>query len=151
VSIVRNVLLFLHIAAAIILLGSLIFMDMVTPGLVRGGRDNLPILRKFLQLGRVFGPSASIVFLVGIALVIRGEFQWGDLWISASMLLFIVAAVLGAVPHAKTLETAISKLNDGHPADAEASRLSMLGGVNILIVLVIVYLMVAKPGLSAVG
>ena len=149
--IVRNVLLFLHIAAAILILGSLMFMDMLTPGLVRGGRDNLPILRKFLQLSRVFGPSASIIFLIGIALVIRGEFHWGDPWIGASMLLFIVAAVLGAVPHAKTLESAIGKLEDGHPADAEASRLSVLGGAGIVIVLVIVYLMVAKPGLSAVG
>ena len=30
--------------------------------------------------------------------------------------------------------------------DAEASRLGMLGGLNILILLTIVYMMVAKPG-----
>ncbi len=147
----RNVLLFLHIAAAMLILGSLLFMDMLTPGLVRGGRDNLPMLRKFHQLGRVFGPSASIIFLIGIALVIDGEFQWGDAWLGASMALFIAAAVIGGGPHAKTLESAISKLDDGHPVDAEAGRLSMLGGVNMLILLVIVWLMVAKPGLSAVG
>ncbi|MEP7022127.1 MAG: hypothetical protein ABI808_15905, partial [Pseudonocardiales bacterium] len=67
-------------------------------------------------------------------------------WIGASMTLFIVAAVIGAVPIARTLGSAIEKLNDGHPADAEASSLSMLGGINLLILLTIVYLMVAKPG-----
>jgi uncharacterized membrane protein len=144
---VRNILLFLHISAALLILGSLIFMDMLTPGLVRGGRDNLSTLRKFHQLGRVFGPSASIIFILGIALVFRGDFSWGDAWISASMLLFIVAAVVGAVPITKTLELAISKLDDGHPVEAEAGRLGMLGGIQILIVLTIVYLMVAKPGM----
>jgi uncharacterized membrane protein len=146
--VLRNILLFLHIAAAILILGSLTFIDMMSPGLVRGGRENLTALRKFHQLGKVFGPSAGIIFLIGIALVIRGKFEWGDAWISVSMLLFIVAAAIGGGPHAKTMATAIGKLEDGHPVDAEAGRLSILGGINILILLTIVFLMVDKPGLG---
>lgn len=143
---VTNIMLFLHIAAAILILGGLSFMDMIVPGLVRGGRDNLAVLRKLHSLARVFGPSAFIVFLLGVGLVFNRHWKFSPAWIGASMLLFIVAALIGAIPHTKTLEAAINKIDEGHPADAEASRLGMLGGINILILLTILYLMVAKPG-----
>ena len=143
---VRNILLFLHIAAAITIIGGLVFMDMVVPGMVRAGREYLPALRRLHGLGKIFGPSAAIVFLLGIALVLKNKWDFSHTWIGVSMVLFIIAAVIGAVPMAKTVETAISKIDDGHPADAEASRIGMLGGINILILLTIVYMMVAKPG-----
>ncbi|MEO6714646.1 MAG: DUF2269 family protein [Mycobacteriales bacterium] len=145
---VRNILLVLHIFAAILILGALIFMDMIVPGLVRGGRENLPALRKLESLGRVFGPSSGIVFLLGVALVLRNKvYDFSDVWISAAMGLFVVAAVIGSVPMGRTMSTAITKIDEGHPADGEASRLGMLGAINILIMLTIVYLMVAKPGM----
>jgi uncharacterized membrane protein len=143
---VRNILLFLHIATAILVIGGLTLINMVLPGMVRGGREYLPALRKFEALGRVFGPTSGIVFLLGIALVVKNKWHFNHAWLSSSMLLFIIASVISAVPVARTLQTAISKIDDGHPVDAEASRLGMLGGIVILIVLVIVYLMVAKPG-----
>lgn len=145
----RNILLALHIAAAVLILGGLTFMDMIVPGLVRGGRDNLPALRKLAGLARVFGPSAAIIFILGLILAIADPAKLGyevsDSWLTVSMVLFVVAAVIGAVPIGRALESAIQKIDEGHPADAEASRLGMLGGINILILLTIVYLMVAKP------
>jgi uncharacterized membrane protein len=148
----RNVLLFLHIATAIIIIGSLTFMDMVVPGMVRGGADNLPVLRKLLKLGGVFGPAAAVVFLLGLALVLRQKNDYADFddtWVSLSMLLFIVISVIGSVFGARTLRSGIAKLESGQSADAEAGRLSMVGGVNILLMLVIVWLMVDKPGISS--
>ena len=148
----RNLLLFLHIATAIIIIGSLGFMDMVVPGMVRGGADNLPTLRKFHKLAGVFGPASMIVVLLGLALVLRQKNDYADFddtWVSLSMLLFIVAAVIGSVFGAKTLRAGIDKLESGQSADTEAGRLSMLGGVNILILLLIVWLMVDKPGISS--
>lgn len=143
----RNILLFLHIAASIIIIGGLVFMDMIVPGLVRGGRENLPVLRKLHGMGRVFWPSSAIVLLLGGALVLREKtFEFSQLWLSASVVLFVGAALIGSVPLSRTVATAIGKIDEGHPADAEASRLGMLGGINILILLTITYLMVAKPG-----
>jgi len=144
----RNILLFLHIATAIIIIGGLVFMDMIVPGLVRGGRENLSVLRKLHGMGRVFGPSSAIVLLLGGALVMRDKsFDFSQIWLSASVVLFVVAAVIGSVPMARTMAGAIGKIDEGHPADSEASRLGMLGGINIAILLTIVYLMVDKPGL----
>jgi uncharacterized membrane protein len=148
----RNLLLFLHIAAAIIIVGSLIFMDMVVPGMVRGGADNLPTMRKLHKLSGVFGPASGLVFLLGLALVLRQKgdgADFDDTWVSLSMLLFIVAAVIGSVLGAKTLRSGIDKLESGQSADAEAGRLSMFGGINVLVVLVIVWLMVDKPGITS--
>lgn len=142
----RDLLLFLHIAAAILILGSLIFMDMIVPGMVRGGREYLPALRKLHALGRVFGPSAFIVFLLGVGLVLKTNYEFSETWIGLSMLLFVVAAVNGAVFIGKTLTSAIGKIGEGHDVDAEAKRLGMLGGINILVFLAITYLMVVKPG-----
>lgn len=142
----RDILLFLHISTAIIIIGGLVFMDMLVPGLVRGGRENLPVLRKLAGMGRVFGPSSAIVFLLGVGLLLKNDWSFGKPWVSASMTLFIIAAVIGSVPSQRTLMAAIGKIDEGHPADAEASRLGMLGGINILILLTIVYLMVDKPG-----
>jgi uncharacterized membrane protein len=143
----RDILLFLHIAAAIIIVGGVLFIGMLVPGMVRGGRDYLPALRRLSRLGRIFGPSTAVVFLLGIALVIRNKaIDFSDGWVGASMALFIIASALGGGPTAKTLDRAITKIDDGHPADAEASRLGMLGGISVLIVVVIVYLMVVKPG-----
>lgn len=144
--VVRNILLWLHISAAIIIIGGLVFLDMLMPSMVRGGRDNLPALRRLHAMSKVFGPSALIVFLLGIALVLKNHWKFSHAWIGISMLLFVIAAVLGAVVMGKIVETAIGKIEAGHPTDAEAGRLGMIGGINILIMLTIVYLMVAKPG-----
>lgn len=146
----RDFLLFLHIAFAILLIGGLVYGSMMLPGLARGGPENVPALRKLHQMAKVFGPSSSIVFIIGLILAITdpGGFGYspGQLWLSLSMPLFIVAAVIGSVPEARTTEAAIAKLERGESAEAEAKRLSLLSALNILILLVIVWLMVAKPG-----
>lgn len=143
---VRNIMLWLHIAAAIIILGGLTFSAMIVPGMVRGGREYLPALRRLHGIGKVFEPTTVIIFLLGVGLVFKNDWKFSHLWISLSIALFFIAAFIGAVPTGRTLTTAIGKISDGHPADAEASRLGMLGGINILLLLTIVYLMVAKPG-----
>lgn len=146
----RNFLLFLHISTAILLLGGLSSVSMFAPGLARGGPENLSAMRLLHRLGKVFGPSSGIVFVLGLILAIAdpGDFGYspGQLWLSLSMGLFIVASVLGAGPETKTMEAVIGKFEAGASAEAEAKRLSLFGGLNTVILLVIVWLMVAKPG-----
>jgi uncharacterized membrane protein len=143
----RDFLLFLHIASAILIIGGLAFLSMIVPGLLRGGAENLPALRRLDQLGKVFGPSSIIVFLLGLWLAIRGDFDMGAVWLSASMLIFIVTAVLGGAVGGRLLGKAIGQLESGQSPDSEVSRLSMVGGINIVLLLAIVWLMVDKPGL----
>ena len=144
----RNLLLTAHILTAIVVIGWLAMTAMVTPRLIRGGPGELAAVRWVNRTAGVLGRLAIVVFLLGIALVLRsGEdtLTFKEGWIGASMLLFVVALVNGAVFIERTEKAAIAKLEKGEAATAEAARASMLGGINMLILTVIVYLMVAKP------
>jgi uncharacterized membrane protein len=147
---VRNFLLWLHIASAILIIGGLTFMSMMLPGLVREGVTNVPVLRRLHQFSKVFGASAAVVLVLGLLLVFAGRnsfhYNFDQIWLGLSLLLFIVFGVIASVPAAKSTEAALAKLESGQSADDEAKRLSMLGGINILILLAILWLMVAKPG-----
>jgi hypothetical protein len=142
----RNVLLTAHILAAIVTIGWLSMQAMVIPGAIR--RAQGPAVRFGATVARKVGPMASIVFLLGIWLVLRDAndgIEFSDKWVGLAMVLFIVAIVNGAVFIGRAEERAADKLEAGEPAVAEGKRVAMLGGLNMLILTVIVYLMVAKP------
>ncbi len=143
----RNVLLTLHITSAMLLIGWLSMQGMLVPRLIRQGPSSLGALRFAHQTAERMGRLSGIVFLLGLWLVFRADdgVEIGDGWVSASMGLFVAAAVLGAVFFARTEAAAIAKLEQDQPAPGEAARAAILGGVNNLIVLTIIYLMVAKP------
>ena len=143
----RNVLLTLHILVAILTIGWLAMQSMLLPRAIRAG--NAGAVRFAHEAGAKLGPLSATVFLLGIWLVLRGGedgADFNDQWISMSMLLFLVAIVNGSVPIARAEKSAAEKLAAGQPAADEAKRIAMLGGINNLILLVIVWLMVAKPG-----
>ena len=142
----RNILLTLHILLAILVIGWLAMQSMVVPGMIR--RGNAGYVRGAATVAKKVGPMSGLVFLVGIALVLRNRtaFSFGDTWISLSMLFFIVTAVLGAVFIGRAEERAADKLEAGETAVDEARTISILGGISSLLLVTIVYLMVAKPG-----
>jgi hypothetical protein len=143
----RNVLLTAHILFAILTIGWLMTQAMVMPGAIR--RGNAGAVRFGVQVAEKLGPAAGVVFLLGIWLVLRNGddgIEFSDSWVGVSMLLFIVALVNGAVFIGRAEKTAAEKLEAGLDAPEEAKRVSMLGGINAVLLITIVYLMVAKPG-----
>lgn len=148
----RNVLLTAHILVAIVTIGWLAMQSMVTPGLIRGGPKNAGAVRASANVAKKLGPLSVLVFLIGLALVLRRAddgADFDDMWVSLSMLIFIVTAVLGGAVGGKAELRAADKLEAGQPADDEARRLSIVGGVNMLLLVAIVWLMVDKPGISS--
>lgn len=145
----RNVLLTLHIFVAIITIGWLAMQSMIVPGMIRRGPSSAAFVRAGAMMARKIGPASSLVFLLGIWLVLRdGDdgIEFSDGWVGAAMALFIVATVIGAVFIGRAEERAAEKLEAGQPALEEARTISILGGISTLILLTIVYLMVKKPG-----
>ena len=143
----RNVLLTLHILVALVTIGWLSMQAMLVPRAIRAG--NAGAVRFGTQAAEKLGPIAGAVFLLGIWLVLRQKGDYAEFehtWVSVSMLLFIVAMVNGAVLIGRAEKRAVEKIEAGVPATEEAGRVAMLGGVNMLLLTVIVYLMVAKPG-----
>lgn len=144
----RNVLLTAHILAAIVTIGWLAMQSMVTPGLIRGGPKNAAAVRASANIAKKAGPLSGLVFVLGIWLVLRQSDDGADfdaMWVSLSMLIFIVTAVLGGAVGGKAELRAADKLEAGQTALDEARTLSIVGAVNMLLLVVIVWLMVAKP------
>jgi uncharacterized membrane protein len=144
----RNVLLTLHVLVAILTIGWLAMQAMLLPRAIRDG--NAPVVRFANAAAEKIGPLAGLVFLLGLALVLRQKddhAEFSHMWVSASMLMFVVAIVNGSVFINRTEKAAIAKLDEGQSAAAEAGRVAMLGGINVLLLVGIVYLMVAKPGI----
>lgn len=145
----RDVLLTAHILVAIVTIGWLAMQAMLLPRAIRDG--NAPVVRFANSAAEKIGPLAGLVFLIGLALVLRQKddhAEFSHTWVSISMLLFIVALVIGAVFISRTEKAALAKIEAGQSAAAEAGRVAMLGGINMLLLIAIVWLMVDKPGIS---
>lgn len=143
----RDVLLTLHILFAIVTIGWLATQAMLMPGAIR--RQNAGAVRFGASAAEKLGPAAIVVFLLGLALVLRQKDDYAEFkhtWVNLSMTLFIAALVNGAVLIGRAEKRAAEKLEAGQPAPEEAARVSMLGGVNMLLLIAIVWLMVDKPG-----
>jgi uncharacterized membrane protein len=144
----RNVLVTLHILFAILTIGWLATQALLMPGAIQ--RGEAAFVRVGAKAAEKFGPLAGVVFLLGLALVLRKKGDGADFdktWVSVAMLLFIVAIVNGAVFIGGAERRAAAKLAAGTPAPEEATRVRLLGSVNVVLLATIVWLMVAKPGL----
>ncbi|TDB94080.1 hypothetical protein [Actinomadura sp. 7K534] len=84
-----HLLLFLHIGFAIFTLGPLTAATMSTPRYIR--RRNVVVLRYLNRVTQIYGVASLGIFLFGLLLA-QGDLA--EVWLSASMTLFIVALVL---------------------------------------------------------
>jgi hypothetical protein len=84
-----RLLLFLHIGFAIFTLGPLTAATMASPRYIR--RREVTVLRYLNRATRIYGLLALGIFLFGLLLA-KGKFA--QVWLSASMTLFIVALAL---------------------------------------------------------
>ncbi|RSN70689.1 hypothetical protein [Actinomadura sp. WAC 06369] len=84
-----HLLLILHIGFAIFTLGPLTAATMSTPRYIRKG--NTSVVRYLNRTTQIYGVACLGIFLFGMLL---GSGQFDQMWLSASMTLFIVALVL---------------------------------------------------------
>lgn len=134
-----DLLLWLHIGFAIFALGPVTAATMSTPRFIRAKDVN--VLRYLHKTTRVYAIAAIGVFLFGLIL---GREYLGKPYLSISMTLFIVAAVLLVIVDRDQI-TAIRVLSNETPDDdakVQTGRIAALSGVMTLIWLVILVLMV---------
>ncbi|MFD8559328.1 hypothetical protein ACWDOR_11665 [Streptosporangium canum] len=134
-----DLLLWLHIGFAIFALGPVTAATMSTPRFIRA--KDLNVLRYLHKTTRVYAIAAIGVFLFGLLL---GREYLGKPYLSISMTLFIVAAVLLVIVDRDQI-TAIRVLSNENPDDdakVQTGRIAALSGIMTLIWLVILVLMV---------
>jgi uncharacterized membrane protein len=146
-----QVLKIVHILAVVVALGAnvtYLFWQR------RAGRDRDQLVFVLENLGRldryVANPAYVIALLAGIGIVLSGPFSFETFWISASIVLYVVVAVIGIAvyaPLARRQRAAAS----ADPMSAEyeelARRSNLMGLLTIGLVIVIVILIVLKPTL----
>ncbi|MQY03949.1 hypothetical protein [Actinomadura macrotermitis] len=149
-----RLLLILHIGFAIFTLGPLTAATMAAPRYIR--RREPAVLHFLTRITRIYGLGTLGVFLFGLFLA-KGKFA--QVWLSASMTLFIVAFVLlflverdmrkaghllevAAAETAKAPAEGEAAATGDDVAQVERGRIAAISGVVALIWLVILVLMV---------
>jgi uncharacterized membrane protein len=150
-----DVVLTIHILAVVIAFGVVFAYPVLDAQIRRAGPGDLPALHRLhLALGRsVISPAMVVVLLAGLYLALD-RFSLGDPWISATFAILIVLfAIMGAIltPADRRLaELAERDLKaGGGPSEdyrREERKAAAFGSLALLLVLVAIFLMVAKPG-----
>jgi hypothetical protein len=153
---------FAHILAIVIGFGGMIALHATLPVLTRA--STVPEARTLIRLGRIFDATAGVGIvlggLVGLGLSLYQEWDFGEnMWLNIAATLWIVAIVLAGATITPGLGR-LSRLVDAEegsdlsPETREqlaSRRLVWIASAVTVFLLVILFLMVAKPGVDFSG
>ena len=156
---------FIHITAVVVGFGSTFAEAVMFPVAMKMGSRFLPYVHRLqLVLNQFFAtPAIVIVLVTGLYQVEEGNWEFGDLWVSGTLAILLVVAVINLaffIPVDRKLLPLIEKtIADSGGRDLELSELpeeyqrwgkleGVLGGVTGLLMVAAIYMMVTKPGLG---
>ena len=150
----RELLLTLHIAGAVVLMGELLFASLwLRSAMSRGGEPALLryTLATMQWTSKSFALPAILVNLItGLGLIHFGRISMHSMWLAVSLLLYVVVTGLWhgfLIPLRKKTAAAIEAGGaGGMDAVPMAKRWVSVSGVVILLLFAILALMVWKPG-----
>jgi uncharacterized membrane protein len=151
---------FLHVTAVMIGFGSTFALSVTTPIAMKLNPRHLPYVHQLeLVLNRFFAmPALVVVLATGFYQVSKGNWKFGDAWISATFAIVIVLGGLSGAyftPSAKKMkalaERDVAAAGDGpltlsDEYNQRARVGAIVGPVTGLLLVVAVFLMVTKPG-----
>ena len=146
-----QVLLTIHVLAALVAVGATIsyFFWLRRAVLVPESRSfTLETIRMMER--RMVIPAYVLVLLTGLGLVDRAGWAWSTPWIELALMFLVVLMGLSGL-YARTIKGQISLATDGSANSSEYERLHararILLALKVVLIVVMVYLMVFKPGL----
>jgi uncharacterized membrane protein len=146
-----GILKLIHIIAAVIWVGGAAFLTVY--GLRMAAMkvaDRISFARQALFAGRIFMISAILVLGAGLWLVLR-ETAWSfdQAWISIGFAGILMGAILGPAFYGPQSEAILADLEAGDvaAADARGKRLGLVSTIETLLLFVVIWAMVYKPGL----
>lgn len=145
-----DVLLLVHILAAMVWVGGSIIFLILGARMAGASRDEQLAFNKSMEFvgGRIFGPAAALTLAAGIWLVIEHPaYEFSQTWIVIALGGVVLSTVIGLGffnPQGKAL---VAELEANDPAaTGRARRIGRASMLDTLILLVIVWAMVYKPG-----
>ena len=154
--------LFLHITAVMVGFGATFAESVMFPVAMRLNPRHLPYVHRLqLVLNQFFAvPALVVVLATGFYQVSEGNWEFGDLWLSATFAIVLVIAILNLaffIPQDRRLgpmiEREIADAGDGEFAPSQeyqrgAMREGVAGTITGILLVIAVFLMIDKPGLS---
>ena len=148
-----ELLKFVHVTAAIVWVGGVVILQVLAVRTIAAGEPLrlVAFARDAEWVGnRAILPAAIAVVVLGFLLVWDGPWELSMTWIWLSLVLFAVSFLLGLfvlTPQAKKIGNEV----EAHGPESEAvqdriKRVLRLGRIDLVLLLVIVFLMVTKPG-----
>jgi len=140
---------FVHVIAAIVAIGSNVTYS-AWLHYARREPERLPfVIGGIRRLDRrLANPAYIVVLLTGIGMIIVGPFSIEYNWIRAALVLYASAVLMGIFGFAPAIRRQLAEAEADPRSDAyetAARRSDRFGILMVAIVLVIVWLMVAKP------
>ena len=94
---------------------------------------------------RLFTPTALLVVLAGVGLMIEGSWEWGELWVVFALVAYAASFLLGLLvlaPTAKRIEAVGPETEEGQHL---IRRIFALLRVDLLLLFAIIFAMTVKP------
>ncbi len=142
---------YVHVLAAMVWVGGVFYSQVLAWRAARSDDPSeLPrTARAIGYLGlRIFLPTAIILFVAGLFLVID-KWQFSQLWVSVSMLTWLVLVLIGALylgPNGeKTGKLFATEGPTSVAARASLDKIFLVTRLQIVLLVLVVFLMVAKP------
>lgn len=140
--------LVLHLLAVVFIVGPTAVASVTSARHARAGE--VAALRTAMRTTRLYGIATVLAVALGTGLIglgdVGGQWEFSQAWISASYALWFVAVALTLAVVVPAQESAVQALGAGQDAGSAARRISIAGGLVSLAYVVIVVLMVVKPG-----
>ena len=147
-----DVVLFVHVLAVVIAFG-VTFTYPFLDGLARRNATELVALHRFQSFltSRLITPAMVVVLLAGIYLTLD-RWDFGEPWISGAFAILIVLFGLVGAVYAPTERRLLelAQRDAGTPSEEyerTARKMAVFGSLGSLLVVVAIFVMVAKPGL----
>jgi uncharacterized membrane protein len=146
-----EVLLFVHILGVAVWVGGSIMLAFVSARIQ--GTGDAAFRARFARSAGVVGPvigiSAALILASGLWMVVDNDaIELSQLWVWLSLALFLLSGIVGAVYFAPASNRIIEALEQERieEADRRAGSFNLISRLDTLLLVVIVGLMVFKPG-----
>lgn len=153
-----EILLFLHVAAAIVWLGAAVTIQALA---IRADRsDNPEEIRQIASdsewlAPRLIIPTSLLVLAFGIALVLEGPWGFDQLWIALGLAGYAFSFLVGVAylsPESGRIARLVAEHGSAHPeVAARIRRIFLVSRIELAILFVVVLDMVLKPTASSTG
>lgn len=152
---------FIHVTAVVVGFGATFAESVMFAVAMKAGPRHLPYVHRLqLVINTYFAtPALVIVLLTGIYQVDEGGWEWGDVWVSGTLAIILVIAVLNLaffIPSDRKLlpivERDIEASGSGEVALSEEYQKgvrpqAILGPITGVLLVAAIFLMVTKPGM----